>query len=93
MNLPWNNALSGGELPGLRLATPLKVYTTEPTECPEYDWKDQEVVLGIWHDGVMALCKYEEEGDRCISADGTYDFHAAGRGHPYWYIPLKKKDK
>lgn len=91
--MPWNNALSGGEIPGLRLASPPIIYSTIPADFPEYDWQDQEVVLGIWLDGGVALCKYDAEGDRCLSPDGTYDFHATGRGHPYWFIPLEKKNK
>lgn len=93
MNSPWNNALSGAEMPGLRLASPPTIYTTAPADNPEYDWCDQEVVLGIWLDGEMALCKYDEKTDRCLSPDGTYDFHATGQGQPYWFIPLKKKEQ
>ncbi|HMO51514.1 MAG TPA: hypothetical protein PKE26_14885 [Kiritimatiellia bacterium] len=88
MNEPWENALKGAEIPHLRLATPPRIYSTEPSEAPEYEWKDQEVVLGIWLDGEVALCQYEEAEDRCVSPDGKVDFHATGRGHPYWYVPL-----
>lgn len=82
--------MSGSDILGLRMAVPPAIYSTEPCDDPDYDWKDQEIVLGIWDDGEVALCKYDEENDRCLSPDGTFDFHAEGRGHPYWYIPLQK---
>jgi len=57
MNDPWEKASTGADLPYLRIVTPPRIYSTEPTENPEYDWKDKEVVLGIWMDGEVALCQ------------------------------------
>lgn len=93
MNMPWKDALAGAEMPDFRLAIPPKVYSTKPSDSLEYEWKDKEVVLGIWLDGEIALCRYDEKEDRCLSVDGAVDFHAIGRGHPYWYIPLRMSGK
>ncbi len=88
MKTAWTNSSSGGFLPGIKLPEDPKILSTLPSDDPPYDWKHDELVLGVWLDGSVALCKYDEEGDCCLSVDGSRNF-SQEVGNPWWFIPLR----
>ncbi|MBW7893739.1 MAG: hypothetical protein H3C27_01395 [Opitutaceae bacterium] len=88
----WPGAPRGSFLPGITLARPPEFYDTVPSDNPPYDWQHHEVALGVWLNGKIALCKYDEETDSCISVDGSHNF-SQSIGHPIFYLPLEGAPK